>query len=767
MPTAAYLPIASDRAGPCVRTIDFVGQNFNAVPLAMEIRLYPDQPGSPKLSLAQVTTNAEGVRLISVTTVNGVTTSKVQIRINETTMEDNAKIPYSGEIGQPSEMAYGLIGIFSGDKRTIAYGPFVALPTAYGSDAAPANRVWSGTSSQAYAVWTTAQVALNNDIVTVTVEGADIIGPMVIRAEAAMVSAESDRAAAGTSAAKALVSENTTGAYLAAVLDAVAGLPVGATLPLQAATRAAMAAFTGMPTGRQALLSETGREGLFVWNGSNHSVPVAADPYQGIYVPPAATPSGASGAWVRRHTGIGLASWFGVVADGVTDNGPQMRSAAAQSALKEIVAPAGVIGTASSIIADRLRGAGQGVTTFKALASFNRLTVANCVVGSNLPASDVRWMDFTVDANKVGLGLGLNERIMPAMMRTVTRGSVERVTALNGTGYGHYGSNSTGLSYRDCEAYNCQFAFEQLGSTGVYHENCKAGDGDGTIAVSGYFHCAAASNDITWNNCIGIGAAINGVDVTADVGPSDNIRFINGRISTTGSSAGIIVQGSNPVTNLDLSGSEFRAPNGAAALYAITSVSGSSDRVRLFGRNRGIIANAGGVLGFGGNSTVQATMPTAPGNTAIAIDVAGGSKVVWLGGSITAIAAPGDRYISSGDVVISDLAVLDPPIAVRVAKTALTLTTGWTTPPSYRAAGWRKTPSGRVTLEGFVAGSGTATTLIATLPVGARPSDFVAYPVRNATGVPGFVTIAPTGAITLAEGATTGSATLDGIEFWP
>jgi hypothetical protein len=73
-----------------------------------------------------------------------------------------------------------------------------------------------------------------------------------------------------------------------------------------AASRTALAAAaTGLP----ALLTEAGREGLFAFMtaaafedryGLALTAAVAADSLQGIYVPPAADASGASGAWVRQ-----------------------------------------------------------------------------------------------------------------------------------------------------------------------------------------------------------------------------------------------------------------------------------------------------------------------------------------------------------------------------------------------------------------------------------------------------------------------------------
>lgn len=75
-------------------------------------------------------------------------------------------------------------------------------------------------------------------------------------------------------------------------------------------------------------LAEPGREGLFVFDGSNLSAKVAADPYQGMYVPVSSDQSGASGAWVRKADGPVQASWFGF-ADGASSNAARLESAAA------------------------------------------------------------------------------------------------------------------------------------------------------------------------------------------------------------------------------------------------------------------------------------------------------------------------------------------------------------------------------------------------------------------------------------------------------
>jgi hypothetical protein len=68
---------------------------------------------------------------------------------------------------------------------------------------------------------------------------------------------------------------------------------------------------------RPVLLSESGREGLFIFDSADHSAHVTADARQGIYVAPTSDPTGASGAWVRNFVGPMEVDWFGP--DGVDD----------------------------------------------------------------------------------------------------------------------------------------------------------------------------------------------------------------------------------------------------------------------------------------------------------------------------------------------------------------------------------------------------------------------------------------------------------------
>jgi hypothetical protein len=96
-------------------------------------------------------------------------------------------------------------------------------------------------------------------------------------------------------------------------------------LPVVAASRIALASATSLQG--PALLTESGREGMFMFDGSNMSSAVASDPRQGIMIAPASDLTGASGAWVRRFAGALNPNWFGAIADNATDAAPAINAA--------------------------------------------------------------------------------------------------------------------------------------------------------------------------------------------------------------------------------------------------------------------------------------------------------------------------------------------------------------------------------------------------------------------------------------------------------
>jgi hypothetical protein len=85
-----------------------------------------------------------------------------------------------------------------------------------------------------------------------------------------------------------------------------------------AATRAALAAFDTTKYS-VVLLTEVGREGLFIWRFGDYSTEIATDTRQAIYIEADAI-APTAGAWVRQYDGAVNLWWWGTSGDGVVDD---------------------------------------------------------------------------------------------------------------------------------------------------------------------------------------------------------------------------------------------------------------------------------------------------------------------------------------------------------------------------------------------------------------------------------------------------------------
>jgi hypothetical protein len=155
--------------------------------------------------------------------------------------------------------------------------------------------------------------------------GAEIIENAAIAADAAAVAqaASADFVAVAGAATQSIATEAANAE--AAIIAALAGTSLSSAT-LAASNRAVLAALDhtlGLP----AYLMEAGREGMFVWVGSNLSAMVSADPNQGVYVAPSAAPTGAAGAWHRAFTGAISVRWCGAVGDGSTNDAAAIQAA--------------------------------------------------------------------------------------------------------------------------------------------------------------------------------------------------------------------------------------------------------------------------------------------------------------------------------------------------------------------------------------------------------------------------------------------------------
>lgn len=142
------------------------GADLTGAGLQMEVRLAPDTPGAPLISLQTVTNaNAEGLRVANVDVVDGVPISDVRIRINKSTRVD---LPYSGEVGDSATFAYALL--IGGLTRLI--GDFKVLAHAFGSDNAPLNRPSGGGSlSQALPELGATLTIAGSEVIELVIDG--------------------------------------------------------------------------------------------------------------------------------------------------------------------------------------------------------------------------------------------------------------------------------------------------------------------------------------------------------------------------------------------------------------------------------------------------------------------------------------------------------------------------------------------------------------------------------------------------------------------
>lgn len=204
MAHTAYLPIIADRYGAVVRHIYIVGLDLTGIDMRAQVRLNGDVPGAPLIDLRTVTNgNAEGLRLVEVTTDAGVPSSHVELVINESSME---ALPFAGEIGDATQLAWDWQVTIGQRKRRLAKGEFeITGDGVTGAEAAPSGRIASfGYPRQPVRdVWSSARLTFGEEQVTVKIDGADLVAPFAEKAAGSAAKAEADAVLAGNAAASA------------------------------------------------------------------------------------------------------------------------------------------------------------------------------------------------------------------------------------------------------------------------------------------------------------------------------------------------------------------------------------------------------------------------------------------------------------------------------------------------------------------------------------------------------------------------------------
>lgn len=91
------------------------------------------------------------------------------------------------------------------------------------------------------------------------------------------------------------------------------------------ATRTAMKALNTVSVD-VAYLTESGREGIFVWRTGDYSTQITADTQEGIYIKADAI-AATAGAWVRVYEGARNVKWFGALGDGTGNDATAIQKA--------------------------------------------------------------------------------------------------------------------------------------------------------------------------------------------------------------------------------------------------------------------------------------------------------------------------------------------------------------------------------------------------------------------------------------------------------
>ena len=179
--------------------------------------------------------------------------------------------------------------------------------------------VQEGTYAGKYFIFNTLAPVIGDDSLSITVIPNAILETQFID-EDDMVS-NSDTKVPSQQSVKAYVDASpATAAAQAVMRDRIDAAPY-------VATRTALKALdTTKDT--TAILTEAGRQGVFVWTTGNFSSQITADTAEGIYVKANAIASTA-GAWVRSYAGLANVKWFGATGDGVANENTALAAAIA------------------------------------------------------------------------------------------------------------------------------------------------------------------------------------------------------------------------------------------------------------------------------------------------------------------------------------------------------------------------------------------------------------------------------------------------------
>ena len=686
MSNVALLPIVADRYTPCVRTIRIVGLNLTGVAMRAQVRLGGDVPGAPLVDLQNVTNgNAEGLRLVSVGTAGGVTISTVELVINETTIEG---LPYAGELGDATQLAWDWHATLSGRKRRIAKGAFQVLGDGVtGANNAPTNRpagFGSGQSTPS-GMTTSATLTFGDDVVLISIDGADQLAVIVAEAEAA-AEAAADRADAETAIANAAADR--AQAYASQLPDFVQGSPgASATEVGLFAAAKGMTFAAGInrirTTGR--LLRGDGGAAWYVrWVAPMVALAAAQQDYSWFQA--------ADGSrWVLEASQRFLPQMFGAMGAlamtrttiaqnvAVDSRGPD-DAAAINAALLAPMVRELIVTTQHWFGTDIRKPSGKHLRGLdRAACGFHRIPLVGNQVRPQFGVyseddDSGSFSDFFVNCQRSGYaGLPANnqQQLLNRCSGLIVRRDshnvrVSRVDVYNSWGYSHYtcagsegnsGPTPKDIVRGDCRAYNGDTCFEETG-LGLTQENIDCSgysapiDGGVVLPMECAFHSYSGVAFIRRIRCSFFGDAPAVLDATADGVDSGTIVNIDCNFRPTGGQAAIII------TNPDLAG--VANPNNAGRRvqnYVIRNTAAVPARVFDNGQspyavqadNTAVTIDGGEFRGLGITASTGAVVDMRNGPVVeglrsdslflFALNTDGNGTINWYGraGSVTAI----------------------------------------------------------------------------------------------------------------------------------
>lgn len=124
MITPQTLPLRVDRTKAVRILFRVKGYDLTSAAFRSQVRLYPDAPGDPVIDLPKVTDTSNGLKFISVETLDGVPISTLQMQIAPATMGSGAIPP--APVGRDNiTLAWDLnLTPVGGVEAVYARGPF-------------------------------------------------------------------------------------------------------------------------------------------------------------------------------------------------------------------------------------------------------------------------------------------------------------------------------------------------------------------------------------------------------------------------------------------------------------------------------------------------------------------------------------------------------------------------------------------------------------------------------------------------------------------